>query len=97
MMLGREVFVNNNLQQDYSYKITHQQGNFSDLIGFTPTLSPLEMIEYGICGGVLFTDVVTDQEYLVDIRHLIFKRSARLENQMKQFLLEYGIDTINRY
>ena len=88
-MLGRVVKVNNKLQQDYTYKLTRSEGDLSDLISFRPDLSPIQMIEYGIGGGILFSDTIYDIEYPKEIRNIIFDNSQPGNNAPYDKTLNY--------
>lgn len=77
--MGKIIVVNNLMQIDYSYELTHDRGDLSDLeskYDFHPDLTPIQMLEYGIMGGKYFSDVVDDNEYPKDILRVISKVSV---------------------
>lgn len=54
-MIKKEITVNNFFQKDYSYFITEEVGkNFRD--DFKPDLTPKQMLQLGVFGGLYFTD-----------------------------------------
>jgi hypothetical protein len=54
-MKGRKVVVNDRMQQGYVYELSEPPGrNFHP--GFTPELSPKEMLALGVFGGKYLTD-----------------------------------------
>lgn len=58
----KKITVNNKLQKDYNYELTEPIGkNFRE--DFKPELTPKEMLELGIMGGLYFNDVVKTNEY----------------------------------
>lgn len=85
-MVGTVVRVNNKMQKNYKYTLTKKRGDLSDLIGFTPELTPLEMISYGIMGGKYFGDVIFDFEYPKEIRDLIKENSAGIVSKPDKYL-----------
>lgn len=91
IMVGVNVRVNNKMQKGYTYKLVKPRGDLSDLIGFEPELSPLEMISYGIMGGKYFSDVVFDFEYPKEIRDLIKEKSAGIPSVPKRELNYFGV------
>jgi hypothetical protein len=54
-MRPKEVVVNDKMQQGYRYVLTKPVGRGFDP-GFTPQLTPREMLELGVFGGKYMTD-----------------------------------------
>ena len=55
----RRVVVNDLMQNDYVYVLTEPVGkNFHP--GFTPDLTPKEMLELGVFGGKYMTDCIEE-------------------------------------
>lgn len=53
--MGRVIVVNDLMQQDYRYELVAPVGeDFDD--GFSPELTPKEMLELGVFGGKYMTD-----------------------------------------
>lgn len=53
--MGRVIVVNDLMQQDYRYELVTPVGeDFDD--GFSPELTPKEMLELGVFGGKYMTD-----------------------------------------
>ncbi len=55
----KEVVVNDRMQRGYRYRLTAPAGKFSDP-SFTPDLTPKEMLELGVFGGVYMRDCVKE-------------------------------------
>jgi len=54
-LMGKIVVVNDLMQQNYRYELVAPVGeDFDD--GFTPDLSPKQMLELGVFGGKYMTD-----------------------------------------
>lgn len=49
------IVVNDGFQQDYAYELVAPEGEGFDP-DFTPELTPIEMLELGVFGGVYMTD-----------------------------------------
>ena len=57
--MAQQVVVNDRMQQNYTYSRTEPEGkNFSP--DFTPQLTPAEMLELGVFGGVYMRDCVDE-------------------------------------
>ena len=54
-MAGREIIVNDSMQRGYRYQIEAPTGRRFDP-GFTPELTPEEMLALGVFGGKYLTD-----------------------------------------
>jgi hypothetical protein len=54
-MKGKEVVVNDRMQSKYRYQLTAPAGKHFDS-SFTPELTPKEMLELGVFGGVYMRD-----------------------------------------
>ncbi len=58
-MRSERVIVNDKMQKNYVYFRTQEEGKgFDD--GFTPDLSPIEMLSIGIFGGVYLRDCIDE-------------------------------------
>ena len=53
--MGKRVTVNDKMQSDYSYELTAPMGKDFDE-GFSPDLTPAEMLRLGVFGGCYMTD-----------------------------------------
>ena len=63
--MGRKIIVNNKMQKGYSYELTEPEGkNFRE--DFKPELTPKQMLELGMMGGLYFNDVAKTNEYPKD-------------------------------
>lgn len=54
-MTQRRIVVNDRFQQDYEYELTEPEGENFDP-DFEPELTPAEMLELGVFGGLYMTD-----------------------------------------
>ncbi len=53
--MSKDIIVNDTFQQNYTYELTEPIGNNFDPI-FKPELTPQQMLELGVFGGVYFAD-----------------------------------------
>ena len=84
----KKITVNNKLQKDYNYELTEPIGkNFRE--DFKPELTPKEMLELGIMGGLYFNDVVKTNEYPKE--WFIKAKLSGLGNGYKKELNYYGV------
>jgi hypothetical protein len=57
--MGKKIEVNDKMQQDYVYTLTKPAGKDFDP-RFKPDLTPKEMLELGVFGGLYFSDKPTE-------------------------------------
>lgn len=73
------VVVNDKMQQNYVYELSEPIGrNFATL--FTPELTPKEMLEIGVFGGVYMRDCTSEfpADWFTNARFALGKREAAL-------------------
>lgn len=60
--MNKKINVNNKMQKNYSYILSESEGkNFRE--DFKPQLTPKQMLDLGIMGGLYFNDVAKTNEY----------------------------------
>jgi len=77
--MARTITVNDTMQQDYSYELSEPMGeNFAH--DFRPELTPKEMLELGVFGGVYMRDCRDEfpEDWFTDARLAVDKRDPML-------------------
>lgn len=86
--MGRKITVNNKFQKGYTYELTEPEGkNFRE--DFKPELTPKQMLELGIMGGLYFNDDVKSETYPKE--WFTKAKLSGLGNGYKKELNYYGV------
>ncbi len=89
-MTKKIVTVNNKMQSSCKYELTEPMGkNFDPL--FKPELTPKEMLELGVFGGVYMRDCVKTGEYPEDW----FKKARLSPNKNNEHIAELNYFGVN--
>jgi hypothetical protein len=77
----RRIIVNDKMQTGYSYELTEPVGEHFDPV-FKPELTPKQMLELGVFGGVYMRDCT--REFPQDwFAHALFQKEGRYEHEPK--------------
>lgn len=77
--MKKKVVVNNKMQKNYSYYLTEGEGKNFDS-EFKPELSPKQMLELGVFGGVYMRDCTKEypKDWFKNVKFAKGKRDAKL-------------------